>query len=69
MDIFQELQKAELLIEQYEDTNEPESKMELKQTISSILKDVRANLSTLTDEEDLQEATEQLVEFEEILTY
>jgi hypothetical protein len=69
MDIFQELQKAELLIEQYEDTNEPESKMELKQTISSILKDVRANLSTLTDEEDLQEATEQLEEFEEILTY
>lgn len=69
MDIFQELQKAELLIEQYEDTNEPETKMELKQTINSILKAVRSNLSTLTDEEDLQEATEQLEEFEEILTY
>lgn len=69
MDIFNELQKAEVLLEQYEDSNEPETRMDLKQTITSILKGVRENLDQLTDEEDKQEAKEQLEEFEEILTY
>lgn len=68
MDIVEEIQKIEALIEIYEESNEPEERMDMKQTIGSSIAAVKKESRSLP--EDLQKQVQaQLADFEEILTY
>lgn len=68
MDITEKLQYIEKQLELYEEEYDPEEKMDLKQSISSEIKNVRVQVTKLP--KDLQEQVSQtLDEFEEILTY
>lgn len=68
MDIVEEIQKIEALIEIYEESNEPEERMDMKQTIRASIAAIKKEIVSLPQE--LQKQVQaQLNDFEEILTY
>lgn len=70
MNIEKEIAQVEALIEQYEETNNPEDRMDLKQTALKQIKNIRNNLPDLDlDKEELETTTELLEDFEEVLSY
>lgn len=68
MDILETLQKLEILLEQYQDSYEPEEKMDLKQTIQAEIKLVRKETSSLPKDLQIQ-VNATLNDFEEVLSY
>lgn len=70
MNIEKEITQIEALIEQYEDTNNPEDRMDLKQTAIKQIKNLRIQLPSLSlDNEELESMHELLTDFEEVLSY
>lgn len=70
MNIEKEIAQIESLIEQYEETSNPEDRMDLKQTALKQIKNVRNNLPVLSlDKEEMETMTELLEDFEEVLSY
>lgn len=70
MNIEKEIAQVEHLIEQYEDTSNPEDRMDLKQTALKQIKTIRENLPNLDlDKEEMETMTELLADFEEVLSY
>lgn len=70
MNIEKEIAQVEHLIEQYEDTSNPEDRMDLKQTALKQIKTIRENLPDLDlDKEEMETMTELLADFEEVLSY
>lgn len=70
MNIEKEIAQIEGLIEQYEDTNNPEDRMDLKQTAMKQIKTLRHNLPELSlDNEEIESIQELLSDFEEVLSY
>lgn len=70
MNIEKEIAQVESLIEQYEETNNPEDRMDLKQTALKQIKNIRNSLPQLDlDKEELETTTELLEDFEEVLSY
>lgn len=68
MDIMKQLQTIEEQLETYQDTYDPEEKMDLKQTIQAQIKQIKASLSSFSDLQQ-KEILSNLNDFEEILTY
>lgn len=68
MDIVEEIQKIEALIEIYEESNEPEERMDMKQTIRASIAAIQKEIVSLPQELQTQ-VQAQLNDFEEILTY
>lgn len=66
MEIEKVLYEIEKLLEQYEDTNEPEDKLDLKQTIKGKLKEIRNHYKK---EGVPTEVTQSINDIEEILSY
>lgn len=70
MTIEKQITQIETLIEQYEDTNNPEERMDLKQTALKQIKSLRSQLPEFEfDKEELETTTDLLDEFEEVLSY
>lgn len=69
MNIDKVLFKIEEQLDVYETTVEPETKMELKQTIQSEIKKVREYIQDNPEEDEDGEVTSSLNELEEVLTY
>lgn len=70
MNIEKEIAQVESLIEQYEETTNPEDRMDLKQTALKQIKTIRNALPDLSlDKEELETMTELLEDFEEVLSY
>lgn len=70
MNVEKEITQIEALIEQYEDTNNPEDRMDLKQTAMKQIKNLRIQLPILSlDSEELESMNELLADFEEVLSY
>lgn len=70
MNIEKEIAQVESLIEQYEETTNPEDRMDLKQTALKQIKTIRNTLPDLSlDKEELETMTELLEDFEEVLSY
>lgn len=70
MNIEKEITEIEILIEKYEDTNNPEDKMDFKQTALKQIKTLRSHLpQSELDQEEIEELSELLEEFEEVLSY
>ena len=65
-----EIAQIEAMIEQYEETNNPEDRMDLKQSALKQIKTVRGQLPQLgLDKEEFETTTELLEDFEEVLSY
>lgn len=70
MNVEKEITQIEALIEQYEDTNNPEDRMDLKQTAMKQIKNLRIQLPNLSlDNEEIESMNELLADFEEVLSY
>lgn len=70
MNIEKEIAQIEAMIEQYEETNNPEDRMDLKQSALKQIKTVRGQLPQLgLDKEEFETTTELLEDFEEVLSY
>ncbi len=70
MNIEKEIAQIEAMIEQYEETNNPEDRMDLKQSALKQIKNVRGQLPQLgLDKEEFETTTELLEDFEEVLSY
>lgn len=68
MDIDKEIAAIELQLEEYEDTNNPEDRMDIKQTIKLSIGNIKANLDGIPANLKKQVLLT-LDEFEEILSY
>lgn len=70
MTIEKQITQIETLIEQYEDSNNPEDRMDFKQRALKEIKSLRAKLPLFDfDKEELETTTDLLDEFEEVLSY
>lgn len=70
MNIEKEIAQIESMIEQYEETNNPENRMDLKQSILKQINNVRVQLPQLgLDKEEFETTAELLEDFEEVLSY
>jgi hypothetical protein len=70
MNIEKEITQIETLIEQYKEMNNPEDRMDLKQTAIKHIQNLRNNFSNLSlNNEELESMNELLAYFEEILSY
>lgn len=70
MTIEKQISQIESLIEQYEETNNPEDRMDLKQSALKQIQSLRSQLPEFDfDKEELETTTDLLDEFEEVLSY
>ncbi len=70
MDIEKEISELESIIEQYEDTNIPEDRMDFRQTAQKKIKNLRTSIVNADlDKEEEETIVELLNEFEEVLSY
>lgn len=70
MTIEKEINQIETLIEQYEDTNNPEDRMDLKQTALKKIQSLRQQIPEFDfDKEELETTIDLLNDFEEVLSY
>lgn len=70
MNIEKEITLIENLIEQYENSNNPEDRMDLKQTTLKQIHYLRGQLPQFSlDEEEFESMNELLSDFEEVLSY
>lgn len=70
MTIEKQITEIETLIEQYEDSNNPEDRVDFKQRALNQITLLRSQLPTFDfDTEELDTITELLEEFEEVFSY
>ena len=70
MDIEKEISELESIIEQYEDTNNTEDRMDFRQTAQKKIKNLRTSIvNGDLDKEEEETIVELLNEFEEVLSY
>ena len=69
MDIEKEISELESIIEQYEDTNNPEDRMDFRQTAQKKIKNLRTSIVNADLDKEEETIVELLNEFEEVLSY
>lgn len=70
MTIEEQITEIENLIEEYENTNNPEERMDLRQTSIKKIKSLRLQIPEFhLDKEELETTIDLLEEFEEVLSY
>ena len=70
MNVELEITQIETLIEKYEDSNNPEDRMDFKQTALNKISTLQKALPNAgLDEEDFESVVELLNDFQEVLSY
>lgn len=68
MDVDKKLYNIEKELEMYEEANEPDSRLEIKQNINSMIKEIRQYFQS-NDEKISKDTEQSLKDFEEVLNY
>lgn len=68
MDIDKKLYTIEKELELYEDANEPDTRLEIKQNINSMIKEIRQYFQS-NDKKVPTDTEQSLKDFEEVLSY